>query len=72
MGFLYTLDSIPAKFPHCMITVLLCVILILTGIKEILRNGKKDTEIFLQFFSTFKDLPVSKLSDDDFCEVISL
>ncbi|KAK9928959.1 hypothetical protein M0R45_026073 [Rubus argutus] len=38
------------------------------GIKEILRTGEKDTEIFLQFFSTFKDLPVSKLSDDDFCE----
>ncbi|XP_024167900.1 uncharacterized protein At5g08430 [Rosa chinensis] len=38
------------------------------GIKEILRNGREDTEILMQFFSNFKDLPVSKLSDDDFCK----
>ncbi|KAL6213816.1 hypothetical protein ACLB2K_013255 [Fragaria x ananassa] len=38
------------------------------GIKESLRTDREDTEILLQCFSTYKDLPVSKLSDDDFCK----
>ncbi|XP_050363426.1 uncharacterized protein At5g08430-like [Argentina anserina] len=38
------------------------------GIKEILRNGGEGTETLLQLSGTFKDFPVSKLSDDDFCK----
>ncbi|KAH0988574.1 hypothetical protein GBA52_000057 [Prunus armeniaca] len=38
------------------------------GIKKTSRTGVMNTEVFLQFSNMSKDVPISKLSDDDFCQ----
>ncbi|ONI36367.1 hypothetical protein PRUPE_1G582800 [Prunus persica] len=38
------------------------------GIKKTSRTGVMNTEVFLQFSNMSKDVPIGKLSDDDFCQ----
>ncbi|ONI36373.1 hypothetical protein PRUPE_1G582800 [Prunus persica] len=42
--------------------------LLKSGIKKTSRTGVMNTEVFLQFSNMSKDVPIGKLSDDDFCQ----